>query len=237
MNHSGMRVAVASVISIYRWNSRISPRISWESKISDCLHYVKQTMRRTPDWQIQTSWWLSGIFATGAVWYFLSIQSYMYSGVAALFALAFAVLAISLHRRNDSADEQNQPAPAFEITVCEEKITFTELVRSLEYDIVKVHAHTHMLGVMAEHRWMHHMYPDCEMKMQALSTLDRIQGVEGVTVKDPLHFDVMTIALPDGRTKKIYFDISSFFGGGGSLMDPESAVARKMIDLYGQVAA
>jgi hypothetical protein len=194
-------------------------------------------MRRTPDWVIQTSWWISGIFATGAAWYFLSIQSFTYSAIAALFALIFAGLAISLHRRNDSADEANRPVPPFEIKVGEEKITFSELVRSLEYDIVKVHAHTHMLGVMAEHRWMHHMYPGCEMKSQALSTLDRIQGVEGVTVKDPVHFDVMTIMLPDGRAKKIYFDISSFFGGGGNLMDPESAVARKMIDIYGQVAA
>jgi len=33
-------------------------------------------MRTVPDWWIQTSWWVSGIFATGAVWYFLSTREY-----------------------------------------------------------------------------------------------------------------------------------------------------------------
>ncbi len=194
-------------------------------------------MRHIPDWLIQTAWWVSGIFATGAAWYFLSVKSYTLLSAAVLFALLFAAIAIWLHRVKDSSASQSSPPPEFSIKVGEETIKFSELVRSLEYDIIKVNAHTHMLGVMAEHRWIHHMYPGCEMKTQALSTLDRIQGVEGVKIDRPVHFDVLTIELVDGRTKKVYFDISSFFGGGGSLMDPESAVAQKMIDLYGKVAA
>ena len=33
-------------------------------------------MRMTPDWLHQLLWYLSGICATGAVWYFLSQKNY-----------------------------------------------------------------------------------------------------------------------------------------------------------------
>lgn len=60
-------------------------------------------MRAIPEWTIQTCWWASGIFATGAVWYFLSQGSYLYTGLAAIGALAFWLLAIFLHRRKDAS--------------------------------------------------------------------------------------------------------------------------------------
>lgn len=62
-------------------------------------------MRRVPDWTIQTAWWVSGIFATGAVWYFLSVQSFRNAGLAAFGAIAFALLAVVLHRKKDAANE------------------------------------------------------------------------------------------------------------------------------------
>lgn len=63
-------------------------------------------MRRVPDWQIQVCWWISGIFATGAVWYLLSLNRYQWAGLAAYEAVAIALLAIGLHRRNDHVARQ-----------------------------------------------------------------------------------------------------------------------------------
>lgn len=57
--------------------------------------------RTVPDWVIQTCWWTSGIFATGALWYFLSIKDYYYVTGSGAFAVAFAIAAIALHRRKD----------------------------------------------------------------------------------------------------------------------------------------
>lgn len=59
-------------------------------------------MRTVPAWWIQTSWWASGIFATGAVWYFLSAREYSFAIAAAIAAVALAILAVMLHRRQDA---------------------------------------------------------------------------------------------------------------------------------------
>ncbi|MDG3066162.1 hypothetical protein ACFQ4M_04630 [Thauera mechernichensis] len=65
--------------------------------------------RTVPDWLIQTCWWTSGIFATGALWYFLSIKDYAYAGGSGALALVFALAAIALHRRKDQIAEQALP--------------------------------------------------------------------------------------------------------------------------------
>jgi hypothetical protein len=65
--------------------------------------------RGVPDWSIQVAWWFSGIFATGALWYFLSLGSYVYATAAACGAVAFAVLAVQLHRKKDEASNQSEP--------------------------------------------------------------------------------------------------------------------------------
>jgi hypothetical protein len=59
---------------------------------------------------IQICWWISGIFATGALWYFLSIKDYSYAGGSGVLALTFAIAAIALHRRKDQLAEQSLPA-------------------------------------------------------------------------------------------------------------------------------
>ncbi len=69
-------------------------------------------MKVVPDWAIQVSWWVSGIFATGAVWYFLSVKSYWGAGGAGVVALFFAGLAVALHRRRDAASERTATAVA-----------------------------------------------------------------------------------------------------------------------------
>lgn len=114
----------------------------------------------------------------------------------------------------------------------EERVTFTELLRSTDHDVVKVYAHNHMLGVSAEYEWIKRRYPKSERREQTLTTLELLSK-KGKYKANQVHFDVITIELPDGREKKIYFDISSFFGGGMSTaLNPEGALARKLAEVY-----
>jgi len=74
-------------------------------------------MRTVPDWAIQGSWWVSGIFATGAIWYFLAVKSYPHLALSAAAAIAFAALAVFLHRKKDQQDQHrvsasSEPTPA-----------------------------------------------------------------------------------------------------------------------------
>jgi hypothetical protein len=56
------------------------------------------------------------------------------------------------------------------------------------------------VGVSAEYKWIGEHYPGYKTKMQAL------QNVKGKP------YDVLTIETADGVEKKLYFDISNFFG-------------------------
>lgn len=67
-------------------------------------------MRTVPDWWIQGSWWISGVFATGAIWYFLSLNKYSYACLATIGAIAFAILAVSLHRKKDALNTESDDA-------------------------------------------------------------------------------------------------------------------------------
>ena len=69
-------------------------------------------MRTVPDWSIQASWWASGIFATGAIWYFLSLKDYSWAGAAAIGAIGFAGLAVFLHRKKDASAASASPVSA-----------------------------------------------------------------------------------------------------------------------------
>jgi hypothetical protein len=66
-------------------------------------------IRSVPDWQIQITWWISGIFATGALWYFLAIKDYSYAAGSGLVALLFAIIAVALHKKKDKIAEQAVP--------------------------------------------------------------------------------------------------------------------------------
>jgi hypothetical protein len=114
----------------------------------------------------------------------------------------------------------------------EETVTFTELLRSIQYDVIKVHAHTHVLGVAAEYEWIRQRYPKSETVQQALTTLDLITGKKKYKT-DQIHFDVIIVKLSDGRKKEIYFDISDFFdGSGSSQFAPKTFIAKKIAHLY-----
>lgn len=75
-------------------------------------------MRIVPDWLIQTCWWVSSIFATGAVWYFVSTREYCLAVAAGVSALAFAIIAIVLHRKKDT----QQTLPSVQAVLEEDKL-------------------------------------------------------------------------------------------------------------------
>jgi len=55
-------------------------------------------------------------------------------------------------------------------------------------------------GVDAEYKWIRQHYPGSKTKSQAL------------TNRNGKPYDILTIQTADGTEKKIYFDISNFFG-------------------------
>ena len=61
------------------------------------------------DWHIQSTWWLSGIFATGAVWYFLSQKSQWAAAACGVAAVLIACFAVWLHRRKDQQSDSPSP--------------------------------------------------------------------------------------------------------------------------------
>ena len=50
---------------------------------------------------MQLVWFLAGIYATGALWFFLSRDEYVFALLSALATVALTVVAIQLHRVND----------------------------------------------------------------------------------------------------------------------------------------
>ena len=62
----------------------------------------------------------------------------------------------------------------FVIKYKDETITFEIMLRSQHFDIVKIHAITHVLGVHSEREWINKYYPDYSWGMQKLRiiTLD-----------------------------------------------------------------
>lgn len=59
-------------------------------------------MRRTvPAWLLQLVWFLAGVFATGAVWFFLSKDEYVSAWLSVGATFALVLVAVQLHRLND----------------------------------------------------------------------------------------------------------------------------------------
>lgn len=87
----------------------------------------------------------------------------------------------------------------------DEKITFEVKLRSQDFDIVKIHATTHSLGVHAEREWLKKYYPGYENNMQFL---DHVITDDGKTID----FDILPI-YKGNKKKDIYFDITDFYNG------------------------
>lgn len=58
--------------------------------------------RPVPSWLIQVVWFLASVFATGAVWFFLSRDDHLLTWLSVIAAVALVVVAVQLHRVNDS---------------------------------------------------------------------------------------------------------------------------------------
>jgi hypothetical protein len=57
--------------------------------------------RPVPDWLPKVTWFVAGIFATGAFWYFLSKDDYVATALSAIGAASFVIISVVLHRAND----------------------------------------------------------------------------------------------------------------------------------------
>lgn len=92
----------------------------------------------------------------------------------------------------------------FIIEYADEKIVCEILSRSYDFDVVKIHATTHRLGIQAERRWINRFYSNYTYNVQMLK---KIQTGSGEII-----FDI--ISITNGTIKKdIYFDITDFFNG------------------------
>lgn len=83
-----------------------------------------------------------------------------------------------------------------------ERGVLTRILNSKQLDVIKVDTQSHDIGIQSEYAWLKKFYPKFKHPMQHLSMLETEQG-EKV-------FDMFPIT--NGETsKKIYFDITSFF--------------------------
>lgn len=57
---------------------------------------------RVPNWLLQVTWFIAGVFGTGAFWYYLSQNNSVLTCVAAAGAVLFAALAVGLHILSDA---------------------------------------------------------------------------------------------------------------------------------------
>lgn len=113
----------------------------------------------------------------------------------------------------------------------EEKVTYDKKMISLDKDVIKIYAHSYVVGVEAEYEWIKHMYPNSKTIMQSLTTLNSLIKRE---TKKEIYFDILKIKLPDERIKEIYFDISEFVHDGmiTSLSNIDGYMENKLSELY-----
>lgn len=62
------------------------------------MHQMKHPV---PAWLLQLAWFLAGVFATGAVWFYLSKKECLLTWLSVVAAIALVVVAVQLHRVND----------------------------------------------------------------------------------------------------------------------------------------
>ncbi len=89
----------------------------------------------------------------------------------------------------------------FIIEYADETIKVEEKLISQDFDIIKINATTHFLGVRAEREWLNKIYPGYENCMQMLTNIKTNQGRKT--------FDILPIRK--GNIKKdVYFDLLVF---------------------------
>lgn len=113
----------------------------------------------------------------------------------------------------------------FVIKYTDEVISFEELVLSHDFDIIRINATTHSLGVNAEYQWVKYKYPGSRCYMQ---TLQKFHTNKGDKIFDILHIEI------GPREKDIYFDISNFYSGApvSFTKDINPYVTQKIQNIY-----
>jgi len=108
----------------------------------------------------------------------------------------------------------------------DEIITFDVKLRSQDFDIVKIHATTHSLGVHAERKWLKKYYPGYENNMQYL---DHVVTDDGRIID----FDILPI-FKGNKKKDIYFDITDFYKGAHVEFTGSTHryAEEKIVDIY-----
>lgn len=107
-----------------------------------------------------------------------------------------------------------------------ETISFDVILTSHNFDIVKIHATTHSLGVRAEREWLKKYYPEYENNTQFLN---HVITDDGRTIS----FDILPIHK-GSKKKDIYFDITDFFNGAHAEFtgNIHEYAQRKIRDIY-----
>lgn len=168
---------------------------------------------------------------------FSQVDSTWTAVVALVFLLIVGSITFyALHKWAPASNKDKYLPPSdekpFEFKMDEEVVRYEEKMVSLAFDVVKIHAHSHFVGIAAEYAWLEHKYPDSERIMQSLTTLDLLKKT-GDYKTGQVHFDIIKFKLPDGREKEIYFDISSFYDGQtSSLVAPDDFISKKLSELY-----
>lgn len=122
--------------------------------------------------------------------------------------------------------KKSSPDDPLELRIKGELVTFDELMRSIKLDIVRVNAHTHLIGVMAEHAWVSKRYPGYKLRSQALHFMKDANIGEKA-------FDIFTFTCADETTKQVYFEITSFFDGKvDSDSSPHDFAKKKLREIY-----
>ena len=126
--------------------------------------------------------------------------------IAFIVLICVIIMAIPQLRDGIKILFQKKKKQDFTIKYADETISFEEKCISRDFDIIKIKATTHDIGVAAEREWLKKKYPRYVNNMQMLSYVQ--------TEKGRIIFDILPIKV--GEIKKdIYFDITDFYKGAG----------------------
>lgn len=116
----------------------------------------------------------------------------------------------------------------FKSEYADETITFDVKLRSQDFDVIKIHATTHKLGIRAEREWLAKNYPEYEYRLQFLKHINTKDGKR-------ITFDIIPIKKGE-KEKDIYFDVTDFYYGAevSYTRDASDYAEWKITDLYNE---
>ncbi len=145
--------------------------------------------------------------------------------VAIVIIICAIIMAIPQLRDGVKTIFRKDSSKEFVVEYADETISFEEKCISQHFDIIKIKATTHTLGVAAEREWLKKKYPGYRNNMQILSHVQ--------TEKGRITFDILPIEV--GNIKKdVYFDITDFYTGAGvpTFKDANEYIEQTIQKLY-----